>query len=760
MADIKVTLELDNRQYVVEIDKSKQATKTFESSVAKSADGIKNSFGGIITRAQAVAATFLVMAQQTMAFADEMADLAKAHDTTAASVLAFGKALAQNGGKADSAGRAFLEFSKSIYEANNGNIKTLNLFEKMGISITDLAKLSEEQLRGKLIKSLGEITDPAERAAIAAQFFGKSMAGVDLKKLNDDIEKNKEKFAKYEPALQSAAEAYDNMANNITNLKIAFAQAFKPIFDLINYMGSSNIDAIATAIRAIGVALGVLVAAKIVNGLFAVAAGLKAIDAASTKNKFLAIALILAQVGSAVYDWKKGTEEATKEAEKATEESNNNRRSQEGTAEAIGKVRRQMEKVVESYKQANDLALKKLDLELETIGLSEDEKKIRTELNAIDAEAAQKRLDLKQQFDALDKDMQVRQAGAFQETLKNIDIERDRRKTATEEQIKNIERVKMSIKDTTEALKISSDSIAEAVRGMSKDSPTFGSARIEAENKLNSIIKQRNLILQETSKLSIEDQIKINQAVDEAIIKYRNFAGSVSDLNIEFITFISTQLRAAGTSNDVIRKIVDGLAAQRGAIRESTELIIDQQKQSYENSRKFATGWNKAFSEYVENATNAAQTAQRLFERATQGMEDAIVNFAKTGKFEFKNFVAMMAEELLRSQVRQLMANIMLGARAMGSGNIFGSVGKLLGFASGGVVPGGRPILVGERGPELFVPPGNGNIVPNNQLSSSGSVTLNINAVDAPSFQALVARDPRFIYAVAEMGRKTVPGMA
>jgi phage-related minor tail protein len=37
---------------------------------------------------------------------------------------------------------------------------------------------------------------------------------------------------------------------------------------------------------------------------------------------------------------------------------------------------------------------------------------------------------------------------------------------------------------------------------------------------------------------------------------------------------------------------------------------------------------------------------------------------------------------------------------------------------------GGSPYLVGERGPELFVPGRTGMIVPNNQLSSGTNVTV------------------------------------
>jgi hypothetical protein len=43
------------------------------------------------------------------------------------------------------------------------------------------------------------------------------------------------------------------------------------------------------------------------------------------------------------------------------------------------------------------------------------------------------------------------------------------------------------------------------------------------------------------------------------------------------------------------------------------------------------------------------------------------------------------------------------------------------GYAQGGGVAGGRAIIVGEQGPELFVPPSSGTIVPNHALGGSSS---------------------------------------
>jgi phage-related minor tail protein len=69
-------------------------------------------------------------------------------------------------------------------------------------------------------------------------------------------------------------------------------------------------------------------------------------------------------------------------------------------------------------------------------------------------------------------------------------------------------------------------------------------------------------------------------------------------------------------------------------------------------------------------------------------------------------------------------------------------------------VSAGRAYTVGESGPETFVPTGAGSIVPG---GGATSVTYNINAVDAASFQSLIARDPEFLFAVTEQGRRRMP---
>ena len=83
---------------------------------------------------------------------------------------------------------------------------------------------------------------------------------------------------------------------------------------------------------------------------------------------------------------------------------------------------------------------------------------------------------------------------------------------------------------------------------------------------------------------------------------------------------------------------------------------------------------------------------------------------------------------------------------------------RLPGKAVGGPIMKNKPYLVGERGPEMIIPNGGGNVIPNDALGGGRTmVTYNIQAVDARSFKQLVASDPEFIYSVTQAGARRIP---
>ena len=80
----------------------------------------------------------------------------------------------------------------------------------------------------------------------------------------------------------------------------------------------------------------------------------------------------------------------------------------------------------------------------------------------------------------------------------------------------------------------------------------------------------------------------------------------------------------------------------------------------------------------------------------------------------------------------------------------FNIIGSFLGFQHGGAVSKGKPIMVGERGPEMFVPNSTGQITQNARGHSGGpvSVNFNINAIDSTGFEEVLINNRGTITAI------------
>jgi hypothetical protein len=123
-------------------------------------------------------------------------------------------------------------------------------------------------------------------------------------------------------------------------------------------------------------------------------------------------------------------------------------------------------------------------------------------------------------------------------------------------------------------------------------------------------------------------------------------------------------------------------------------------------------------------------------DQAGRMLENALVRALRTGKLGFEDLtrtaLAALAE-IAGAAIRGGLDTLFKGGGGLG-GSIAGLVAGLLGApgkAIGGPVSPGRPYLVGERGPELFVPTASGRI----ETARSGGgrdVRLNIN-INAPA---------------------------
>jgi len=103
-------------------------------------------------------------------------------------------------------------------------------------------------------------------------------------------------------------------------------------------------------------------------------------------------------------------------------------------------------------------------------------------------------------------------------------------------------------------------------------------------------------------------------------------------------------------------------------------------------------------------------------------------------------------------------------AKALVQRFITGPILSIFGLADGGPAKAGQPYVVGEEGPELFVPKQSGTVIPNDEMATGGSgmfgsttVNYNINAIDSRSFEARLAENPEFLFNVTRVGSRRQP---
>ena len=108
-------------------------------------------------------------------------------------------------------------------------------------------------------------------------------------------------------------------------------------------------------------------------------------------------------------------------------------------------------------------------------------------------------------------------------------------------------------------------------------------------------------------------------------------------------------------------------------------------------------------------------------------------------------------ENMIRRQNTNLKRQIALQAtlNAM-SGGFSGFFSGLFGKASGGAVSKGKPVVVGERGAEVFVPNSSGQITQSARGTGGGDVNVNFNieAIDSSSFNSVLVENRGIITSI------------
>ncbi len=154
-------------------------------------------------------------------------------------------------------------------------------------------------------------------------------------------------------------------------------------------------------------------------------------------------------------------------------------------------------------------------------------------------------------------------------------------------------------------------------------------------------------------------------------------------------------------------------------MEKSTHLTKEQVEGALENTA--------ALKEQVKALENLESMYASIGQSISSGIVDAL-----SAAVEGTKSLADVASQTLRQ-----VANILL---QFGVNTALGGIPGLSSFfpgrATGGPVSGGSPYMVGEKGPELFVPNTSGTIVPNGKFGGGGGATNVVVNVDAKDSSA------------------------
>jgi phage-related minor tail protein len=130
--------------------------------------------------------------------------------------------------------------------------------------------------------------------------------------------------------------------------------------------------------------------------------------------------------------------------------------------------------------------------------------------------------------------------------------------------------------------------------------------------------------------------------------------------------------------------------------------------------------------------TDSANLIERAVSGSFNAIADTIARAVLSGKASMDSLVNAVLADFYRIAVKDFVAKPIEGVLS----SLISSVLPIGGArAAGGPVDAGLAYLVGEQGPELFVPEGAGSIMPNGTAAPARpQIVLNVNARDAQSF--------------------------
>jgi lambda family phage tail tape measure protein len=644
IARLGVVLGLDSAEFSRGLDSAGKKLEQFSQSAEKFAK---------------IGATALVAATTAaLQYADQLADVAQANEVAIGTVLKLSNALANNGGKADNAGKMLSAFTKFIDDAASGSDQAQKTAARLGVTLKDLGTLSQEELLNKFVKNLGKVEDPITRGAKAMEIFSKSAKGVDMVGLAEQMAEANKVTKEQEEAIKQAAEMFDVLGQNARNTMLIIATEVGPTLkafsDFLKQLNGESND-FGNAFKIVFQSIAVVAA----NVLYVV------------KGIFGEIVAIGSYVGNLINkNW------ATAEAE-------------------------------------NDAYIKKTIKERQALDDFYDRV-----MNPIAPTPSNKP-----------------PPPAGRKIQESKEAEKERLKT-----------MRFIFEEAKKYDKFRTEQEAKEIAAY-----TTASKKVDKEEENLKI--QQQLALIDTSMLSARAE-DVQLAKDLYLNETKRLE-NIREINLNNLLGIEAK---------------DDLINRENQLANATERYLHAQNESlkYQRQGTFEQGFTKQIGRFIRDMPTELEQGAKAFDSMMGNMESAIDRFVRTGKLGFKDLAKSIIQDLIAIQMKAAASSFLTSlfggvgtiTAAPSNGMFGGSVVGMPGYADGGSPAVGQASIVGERGPELFVPRTAGTIIPNNALSGMGGTTMvtnnYINAIDTKSFEDRLLGSSNAVWAANQYAGKSL----
>ena len=223
---------------------------------------------GVIKGAFALARKTIASFKEAIDLGGELSDLKEQTGVAAGEMLILRRAFDNSGVGADKAGTAINKMQKAIVDAGAGLSTQVRAFERMGLSIDDIRKLSPDKQFNTIGKALAGMKDPTDKAATSMDIFGRS-GGRMLSLFNNFDGEMKTASAQLGlmPAIMSKmSDQFDKISDKLGVIRGKFVEfaagalsRVAPLLDLVTE-ALANFDAAAAGVKLADIFVGAGVA--------------------------------------------------------------------------------------------------------------------------------------------------------------------------------------------------------------------------------------------------------------------------------------------------------------------------------------------------------------------------------------------------------------------------------------------------------------------------------------------------------------------